>query len=423
MEEYKNKKIHMSFKKSFTLVELMIVIAILAILTAIVIFTLNPSRLFDNFRDSRRVSDIVTINKAINFMETWNTNGISYGNTSIVYISLPDSSSTCSNYTLPTLPIGYSYSCKPSNVYRNSDSTGWIPLDFTISSSNRYINLLPIDPTNNNTYFYTYYTGSSYEVTSLLKNPNKNSISDDDSLTGTFTLGSPNRTWNTPLQRDSNLVAYWDFDETSGNTAYDKSGNGYNSTLSGPERTTTVGTNKAMYYDASSTDYISTPSFAIPDTGILTIEAWMKSKINTTISQTIAGDNAASATVGHIFMYRSANANHLKYYYADGTTIQVPSFPDIFLNLDNQWIHVVIVCDYANKTLKAYRNGVQFGVTQNLTGTPVFPSTNNAKFVGSYSSGSYKLTDGSLDNIRIYNRALSAEEISEIYNKTKGKYQ
>jgi prepilin-type N-terminal cleavage/methylation domain-containing protein len=57
-------------KKSFTLVELMIVIAILVILSAIVIFALNPGRLFDNFRDTRRVSDINTINKAINFIET-----------------------------------------------------------------------------------------------------------------------------------------------------------------------------------------------------------------------------------------------------------------------------------------------------------------------------------------------------------------
>ena len=57
-------------KQSFTLVELMIVIAILAILSAIVLFTLNPSRLFDNFRDTRRVNDIVTINKAIIFMES-----------------------------------------------------------------------------------------------------------------------------------------------------------------------------------------------------------------------------------------------------------------------------------------------------------------------------------------------------------------
>jgi hypothetical protein len=44
-----------------------------------------------------------------------------------------------------------------------------------------------------------------------------------------------------------------------------------------------------MYYDASSTDYISTPSFAIPNTGILTIEAWMKSVTGANY-QTIIGD-------------------------------------------------------------------------------------------------------------------------------------
>jgi hypothetical protein len=53
-----------------------------------------------------------------------------------------------------------------------------------------------------------------------------------------------------------------------------------------------------MYYDASSTDYISTPSFAIPDTGVLTIEAWMKSVIHVTNVQTILGDNGSSDTIG-----------------------------------------------------------------------------------------------------------------------------
>jgi len=52
----------------------------------------------------------------------------------------------------------------------------------------------------------------------------------------------------------------------------DYSGNGYTGTLNGPERVTTVGTNKAMYYDANGLDYISTPYFAIPNTGILTVE-------------------------------------------------------------------------------------------------------------------------------------------------------
>jgi hypothetical protein len=34
----------------------------------------------------------------------------------------------------------------------------------------------------------------------------------------------------------------------------------------------------------------------------------------------------------------------------------------------------------------------------------------------------YKLTDGSLDEIRIYNRGLSAEEISAQYTSTRSHY-
>jgi len=57
----------------------------------------------------------------------------------------------------------------------------------------------------------------------------------------------------------------------------DYSGNGYNATNNGADRVTTIGTNQAMYYDASGSDYIRTNSFAIPNTGVLTVEAWMKS--------------------------------------------------------------------------------------------------------------------------------------------------
>jgi len=85
-------------------------------------------------------------------------------------------------------------------------------------------------------------------------------------------------------------------------------------------------------------------------------------------------------------------------------------------------MHIVTVCDYTNKTLKTYRNGVQFGATLNLT-TPLFPITNNIKYIGAYNSANYRLTDGSLDEVRIYNRGLSAQEIAQIYNQTKGKYQ
>jgi hypothetical protein len=177
-----------------------------------------------------------------------------------------------------------------------------------------------------------------------------------------------------------------------------------------------------MYYDASGTDYISTPSFAIPNTGILTIEAWMKSTFSATVTQNIIGDGNRNSTVGYIYLTRYQSYNDLLYYYAEGTTSNAYFSNNILAGFDNQWLHIVIVCDYVNKTGKFYRNGVQYGATYNLTGNPVFPSTTITKFIGSYNTNSNRLTDGSLDEVRIYNRGLSAEEVAAIYNQTKGKY-
>jgi len=156
-------------KKSFTLVELMIVIAILAILSAIVIFALNPSELFKKSRDSRRITDIQTLYKGISFMESWNTSGITYGTSTTVYLSLPDSSTTCSSYALPTLPTGYTYNCVTSTNLRKADSNGWIPIDFTVANDNKYITSLPIDPINDINYYYSYNPGGSFEVNALLE--------------------------------------------------------------------------------------------------------------------------------------------------------------------------------------------------------------------------------------------------------------
>ncbi len=202
------------FKQSFTLVELMIVIAILAILSAIVIFALNPARLFDNFRDSRRVTDIVTLNKAISFLESWNTNGMVYGTSTVVYLSLPDSSSTCSSYALPTLATGYSYYCASSANYKNTDGTGWIPLNFAVSSNNNYLSVLPVDPINDVNYYYSYFPGGSYELIARLKYSKAQSINDNGFYDDAIEIGSPNRTNFTPIPK--NLVFNGNAESTIG---------------------------------------------------------------------------------------------------------------------------------------------------------------------------------------------------------------
>ena len=407
-------------RKSFTLVELMIVIAILAILSAIVIFSLNPGRLFDNFRDTRRVSDINTINQAINFIETWNTNGIAYGSNTTVYISLPDTSATCASYSLPTLPTGYTYSCKTTANYRKVDGTGWIPIDFSINPNNAYLSVLPIDPVNDSTYFYTYYSGGSYEVTALLKNPNSNSINDDDSLTGAYTKGSPNRTWTTPLSRDTNLIGHWKFDEGAGTIAYDSSGNGRNGKIVNATWNSDLSNTKTLYFSGNDST-VTIPAFSLTGT-VLTFNAWLNTTFSSTLTNSLFTQTPQSSSIGYIWIRRDSNTNNIAWQYTNGTIS--PAFADsqFFTGLDGKWVFASLICDYANKKGYIYKNGV-LTTSANLSGTPLFPSSFYAKNVGSWAGSVYELTDGYIDDVRLYNRALSASEIIAIYNQTKSNYE
>ncbi len=406
-------------RQSFTLVELMIVIAILAILSAIVIFTLNPARLFDNFRDTKRVTDITSIHRAINFMETWNTS-MSYGTSTNVYISLPDASPTCSAYTLPTLPAGYSYACSSLANHQKTDGTGWIPINFTVSDSNRYLSNLPVDPVNNITFFYTYYPGGSYEVSALLKNPNTNSINDDDAMTGAYTLGSPNRSWTSPLSRDTNLVGHWKFDEGSGTTAHDSSGYGNHGNMnSGVTRYFLESGHEVVHFNGSGR--VSTSSFSIFNSGVLSFLFWTESTFNKEKRQTFANWGSQSTNNPFIWIHRSENTNNIAYRGAGGGQIFINDF---FKNLDNEWVHVAIIYNYNKKTWYVFRNGSLVQSLEKHSDDPLFPHQDNIKFFGSYQvSSAHAISDGYLGEFRIYNRALSPEEISQIYNQTKHKYQ
>ena len=75
-------------EKAFTLIELLVVIAILAVLAVAVTLILNPAELIRQGRDSIRLSDLATINKALGLYQTdqiakW------MGTSTIVYISHP----------------------------------------------------------------------------------------------------------------------------------------------------------------------------------------------------------------------------------------------------------------------------------------------------------------------------------------------
>jgi hypothetical protein len=94
------------------------------------------------------VRDLDVLNDALNL--TLLENSLPFGAENKVYISLPSDDPDCADLLtdLPLLPPWLSYACVPESDLQNIDGTGWIPVDFNISTG-APLSQLPIDPGNN----------------------------------------------------------------------------------------------------------------------------------------------------------------------------------------------------------------------------------------------------------------------------------
>lgn len=143
----------------FTLIELLIVIGILAVLATITVLVLNPAQLFAQARDSQRITELQTINRALQFAQLEGVTA--FGTAQTVYVSIPDTSPTCANLSLPPLTSGWLYACKDAASYRLPNGAGWMPVNFSGLTSGG-LSILPVDPVNTvvGDYYYTYLAGS-----------------------------------------------------------------------------------------------------------------------------------------------------------------------------------------------------------------------------------------------------------------------
>lgn len=120
--------------RGFTLIELLIVIAIIAILAVIIVIAINPAQILAKSRDSQRFSDMTSLATAVN-------------------LYLADGQALPATSSVTTRDAG----CLADlNACKKNIGTGWIPINFTLVSSGAPIAALPIDPTNDATYYYRF---------------------------------------------------------------------------------------------------------------------------------------------------------------------------------------------------------------------------------------------------------------------------
>ena len=200
------------------------------------------------------------------------------------------------------------------------------------------------------------------------------------------------------------LVGWWKFD----NDFLDWSGNGNDglcSSLGCPTQTTgKVG--DALYFDGNgSIDAGNGARLNI--TGNITIEAWVKpAKLAT---QYIVKKASNDATNGYELSLASSGKAFFRFNQrASGNTYRVDTVINYPSN-NTTWVHLVGI--YNGTQLQIYLNG---HLSNNKSGSSnISSNTNNLKIGGPDGSAFYK---GSIDEVRIWNRALTPQEIEAFYS-------
>ncbi len=135
--------------KGFTLIELLIVIGILAVISSIVVLIINPVEMIARARDSQRISDFSNLKRAI----------------SMYLISAPSPILTASTTETASSTTGCPFTSCSSLVITSStivNGTGWAAVNLgAIPTMGSPLGALPLDPTNNGTYFYAYKASST----------------------------------------------------------------------------------------------------------------------------------------------------------------------------------------------------------------------------------------------------------------------
>lgn len=203
----------------------------------------------------------------------------------------------------------------------------------------------------------------------------------------------------------SGLVAAYGFEEASGTTATDVSGTGNHGTLAGPTRTANGRFGRALTFDGIN-DVVTVADAASLDGARVTVEAWL---YPTALSgwRTAVIKEAPGGMVYSLYAHDN-QPNPAMTISVGGVDSSASGTSTLPLNT---WSH--LAGTYDGTTVRLFVNGVQVA-TRAVPG-PLTPSANPLRIGGNSVWGEY--FSGRIDEVRVYNRVLTAAEIQADMNR------
>ena len=209
---------------------------------------------------------------------------------------------------------------------------------------------------------------------------------------------------------DMGLVAHYPFNSN----ANDESGHGLNGTISGATLTEDrMGVpNRAFSFDGVN-GFIEVPDDdALDITSAITISAWINpAQVEFTNSYVVAKRDDGATGGGNVYSldcFPGTVRSVFKYPWPGGGYSTIPTSGTTPI-VPNEWQHIVVTWDGAG--IIVYRNG-------SPDGTEAFANqikiSDSPLLIGHY-SGTANYFNGKIDEVRIYDRALSPSEVMALY--------
>ncbi len=217
-------------------------------------------------------------------------------------------------------------------------------------------------------------------------------------------------------EEQSTPVVHYDFDTVDGTTLKDISGNGHDAELVGGVEISDDSVladgvlGKTAQFNGTD-GYVQMPEDVIYGLHNMTISTWVKPDTLSSWARIFDFGSESDPPYPNFFLTLNSGNNNLRLAFEAGGSSSDKSLLDAGNVLQTgQWQHMAVVIDGTKATL--YLNGEEIAQSSDFRFVPMLITNMTRNMLGksNYTADSY--FDGGMDDFRIYNRALSASEIT-----------
>jgi len=331
---------------------------------------------------------------------TLNGNGIANFNVTIlnsngtVFLQINNTNYTATNLTLTIYNVSVSLTTGVYSYYWGSWGNG-TSHNYNISSTRSYTLNASLDTTAPQINFTspTPTNGSSQNYNSVYVNVSSNDTSEHSTFAD----------WN------RSLVLWMRMDDrnSSGTLVYDNSSYGANGTVNGATYTAVGKRGGAMSFDGVD-DYVSMSSVPLTGTGNWTASLWFITTQAKREGVLTFGNGSITSDGAQLYIYTDYKLHF---------DLAAKGGPSSLNQVnDSRWHYATLVMTGGNATM--YLDSIMQSSVANM-GTTI--SEGNTNFIGKDLFGQFNFT-GSIDDVMVFNRALSSQEISVLYNASTSQY-